>query len=1126
MDTLFQTDLKKIRQSWRRTKGLTDSLDMDHDEVLLQNIDVDYVVYDELEQADYIKYFDRELPTSMSFSWKSSRTILRIFGSTKEGAAVTAYIHGFYPYFHARLEDVSLGSEMTVAAKVVLEKAILKRLKVITDNEIRIHSLKLVRRTGIYRYQRDPSWFVKIELFIPGDTPKIRGLIENKGLLFLKETGLIRRTYESNVEFVVRFMVDANVPGCGWTGFPARKWVRRPRNLCEASNKDTLEIDVDASHVVCRDIEMGDVLAEYVVLCFDIECKGSGGAFPQPSNPNDSVIHIGNYVKTLGSNPRVLHWNDFCLGSSSPVTTKGASVYTFYKEENLLCAWADFVRAVNPDIIMGYNSIDFDMWYLLERAETLDISQNFSYLGKIKRSKSRLKKQKFSSKAYGTRYSMVANLHGRPQFDVLTVLRRDTATKLRSYTLNDVSKSVLKMQKKDMDYKLIPVYHVGTDDQRRKLADYCLWDSILPKLISEKKLYERTYLELARVCMIPLRFLLTKGQQVRSVAQILKFCKDSSKEADGSDQYIMPYNVAAKRNVAQKIGEVGFKGAIVLSPVKGFYPEDVVPTLDFKSLYPSIIIGKNLGYCTNISKKLILEYGLVLDVDYHIAPNGEAFLAENQREGLVPQILKNLLEVRAKVRAEAKKFDPNSDKAKGYNGRQKGIKVVANSMYGLFGATNGRLPCLEVSSAVTSHGRYLIKFVKAVVEACYLVFHKDHKAYALKYTGDGDDDGDDKAEIAEPRQKRRRKIDPQIPGLGDDLVTVVPPKGWIQGPERMKHALGTTREQRLIDMKAMKRVHEPGEVHLQVIYGDTDSVMVRIIGVNSVRVGIMVGNALCQIVNQYFVLAIKLAFEKVLTNYLLMGKKKYVGLEWTCVKRPDLIHATGIESVRRDNPLFIMRALKKVQKLLLGWAKKRPKELRRPDVAAAIRIVQQFQTAILQNTLPIEQYITSKTYSKREDDYVGPQEHIEVVKKQAKRNPNNPFKLGDRIKYVLVQSHKNAKNFEKAEDPKWVVANNLPLDRTYYIGRLKKTFLRIFTPILAAHLMWKREKGSKLPVTDKEIKKEKDKEKRYNEKNAHPKVARYIFSGKHAQKVVMVTPKSGGIIDYLVPIIPALPSDN
>ena len=270
--------------------------------------------------------------------------------------------------------------------------------------------------------------------------------------------------------------------------------------------------------------------------------------------------------------------------------------------------------------------------------------------------------------------------------------------------------------------------------------------------------------------------------------------------------------------------------------------------------------------------------------------------------------------------------------------------------------------------------------------------------------------------------------------------------------------------------------------------------------------------------NQYFVAAIRLCFEKIFTKYQLIGKKKYCGLHWENPDYPTKINVKGLESVRRDNPEFIQKAMKKVQKFISGWAKKHPKIIRRSNVPAAIRVVQEYQMAILQNTLPIEQYVTSKTYSKREEDYAGPQEHIAVVKKRAKRNPNKPYQLGDRVKYVIVQSHKKAKNFEKAEEPEWVVENNIPLDRTYYIERLKKTFLRIFTPILAPHRMWNRPRGRKPPETEKEIEAEKREEKSFNEKNAYPSVSRYIFTGKHTRKIVIVTPKTGGIIDYFKPL--------
>ena len=294
--------------------------------------------------------------------------------------------------------------------------------------------------------------------------------------------------------------------------------------------------------------------------------------------------------------------------------------------------------------------------------------------------------------------------------------------------------------------------------------------------------------------------------------------------------------------------------------------------------------------------------------------------------------------------------------------------------------------------------------------------------------------------------------------------------------------------------------------------------MVNLVGVNSIRAGIVAGKALCKIVNQYFVAAIRLCFEKIFTKYQLIGKKKYCGLHWENPDYADKINTKGLESVRRDNPKFIQKTMKKAQKFITGWDEKHPKIVRRSNIPAAILVVQEIQTAILQNTLPIEEYVTSKTYSKREEDYAGPQEHIEVVKKRARRNPNKPYQLGDRVRYVIVQSHKKAKNFEKAEEPEWVVENNIPLDRTYYIERLKKTFLRIFTPILAPKEMWQRPLGREPPETDKEIEAEKREEKRFNEKNAYPGVSRLIFTGKHTRKIVVVTPKSGGIIDYLQPM--------
>lgn len=95
---------------------------------------------------------------------------------------------------------------------------------------------------------------------------------------------------------------------------------------------------------------------------------------------------------------------------------------------------------MDPDVIIGYNTTNFDFPYLLDRAKFLK-SDSFPFLGRIRGTKSVIKDTKFSSKAYGTRESKLVNIEGRIQFDLLQVMQRDH--KLRSYSLNYVSAQFL-----------------------------------------------------------------------------------------------------------------------------------------------------------------------------------------------------------------------------------------------------------------------------------------------------------------------------------------------------------------------------------------------------------------------------------------------------------------------------------------------------------------------------------------------------------------------------------------------------------------------------------------------------------------------------------------------------------
>jgi DNA polymerase delta subunit 1 len=97
-------------------------------------------------------------------------------------------------------------------------------------------------------------------------------------------------------------------------------------------------------------------------------------------------------------------------------------------------------------------------------------------------------------------------------------------------------------------------------------------------------MYVYNYVEMARVTGVPISFLLARGQSIKVLSQILRKSKERgllvpNMKAQGAGQ-----------------GE-SFEGATVLEAKSGFY-EKPIATLDFASLYPSIMMAYNLCYCT------------------------------------------------------------------------------------------------------------------------------------------------------------------------------------------------------------------------------------------------------------------------------------------------------------------------------------------------------------------------------------------------------------------------------------------------------------------------------------------------------------------------------------------------
>ena len=245
-------------------------------------------------------------------------------------------------------------------------------------------------------------------------------------------------------------------------------------------------------------------------------------------------------------------------------------------------------------------------------------------------------------------------------------------------------------------------------------------------------------------------------------------------------------------------------------------------------------------------------------------------------------------------------------------------------------------------------------------------------------------------------------------------------------------AESTTAEGRCMIEKTKRLVEEwyPGS---EVVYGDTDSVMVQfnvgdLRGKEAIKKSFELGEEAADRISATFKKPIELEFEKVYLPYLLYSKKRYAGLMYTKPEAPDYIDAKGIQLVRRDNAPFVKDISKKVlDKIMYD-----------NDVYGAMDLVRDIARDLLGGKMSVDDLVVSK--SMRDTYKNDNQPHLAVAKKIEERMPGTGPKSGERVPYVFIDTkNRKHKQFEKAEDPEYVKQKNLPLDLMYYLDHSLKS---------------------------------------------------------------------------------------
>ena len=333
-------------------------------------------------------------------------------------------------------------------------------------------------------------------------------------------------------------------------------------------------------------------------------------------------------------------------------------------EEECLEKFKKEIIKFDPDIITGWNLIDFDIVYLKDLFKKHKISFN---IGRTNDEASvRIESNFFKAST--------ANIPGRQILDALNMIRDPfiqeapsiKKAQFNSYTLEDVAQAILKKGKllkgKDRHKEIDHFYK----KEQNKLVEYNIQDCRLAYEIA---------LETKMIDLAIERSQLTGMDLDKITGSIAAFDSLYIREAH-KRKLVSPTNAFGRKDTK-------ITGAYVKLPEAGIYQNVIV--LDFKSLYPSILNTFNIDPASHLKKA---EKGAIE------SPNHEFF---KNTEGILPTIIKKLHLAREQAKKEKRELSNYS------------IKIIMNSFWGVLASPNCRYFDFNMANAITSFARFIIQ---------------------------------------------------------------------------------------------------------------------------------------------------------------------------------------------------------------------------------------------------------------------------------------------------------------------------------------------------------------------------------------------------------------------------------
>jgi len=340
--------------------------------------------------------------------------------------------------------------------------------------------------------------------------------------------------------------------------------------------------------------------------------------------------------------------------SISAMTSDGVSRNFSGDERVLVGEFMEFVRVFDPDIIVGFNSNRKIIPFLVERCKRVGLEFKIGRL---------------ESEPRGSVYGH-QSVRGRVNIDLYDLVEETPEIKLE--TLEEFTQFLNLPIKYDTveEYELAEYWSKDRDRVIRYL------DQRVKGIFEIYKLVDEYIFSLSQLTCMPPDYVMAASTGFRVESYLSKLAVEKGE--------VIPSR--------KEVVHVSYVGGMVKSPAPGLHRNIVV--LDFRSMYPSLMIKYNISFDT------IDPEGSI------IVPNSKIRFSE--KEGFIPHALKRLLDERRRVRERLETLPKDSPERIVLDARQRAVKVISNAIYGYMGWAGARWYTREIAEVTAALGRETI----------------------------------------------------------------------------------------------------------------------------------------------------------------------------------------------------------------------------------------------------------------------------------------------------------------------------------------------------------------------------------------------------------------------------------